>query len=154
MYSDDLYYKSKYLMEDRYELMKESIYFTLSERTCKLILKKRRTVTPSDEIDRIKDRVQECDPMTSFMHRESKGAESLEQENMTQVVFGNAVFNAIIFIKKRTSSSILKMDTVKVVGEKSGKHMRRKIGRANWRESGRGTRKGIGRESERVLRRD
>ena len=78
--SDDIYYRSKDLVEDRYDLMERINVFYSKRKDLQKDIETVKENDPSEEIERIEDKVKECDPMIGFMHPNSKGDEADMQD--------------------------------------------------------------------------
>ena len=70
--SNDIYYRSKDLVEDRYDLIERINVFYSKRKNLQRDIETEKENDQSKEIDKVK----ECDPMIGFMHPNSKGVEA------------------------------------------------------------------------------
>ena len=91
--SDDIYYRSKDLIEDRYDLMERINVFYSKRKDLQQDIEKEKDNDPSDEIVVIEAKVQQCDPMIGFMHPDSKRNAAAEKDiNRTKTTENNVNF--------------------------------------------------------------
>ena len=66
--SDNVYYRSKELVEDRYDIMDRINVFYSKKKELQVDIEKERIVDPSEELPEILDKVKECDPLTGLIY--------------------------------------------------------------------------------------
>ena len=70
--------EEKNIVEERYDIMEIINVFYSQRKDLQSDIDKEKDSDPSDEIDRIRYKVQKCDPIIGFMHPESKWDDALE----------------------------------------------------------------------------
>ena len=78
--SDNIYYRSKDLAEEMYDLRERINVFFSKRKDHQKDIEKEKENNQSDDIEKIKDKVQECDPLIGFMQLDSKLVETVEQD--------------------------------------------------------------------------
>lgn len=78
--SDSVYYKSKDLTEERYDLMERINVFYSKRKDLQYEIKREKEDDPSEELIRIEEQVQECDPYIGFLHPDKKEAAPAEKD--------------------------------------------------------------------------
>ena len=88
--SDNLYYRSKELVEDRYNLMEQMNVFYSKRSNLQYDIAKEIEEDSSEEVFRLNDKVKECDPLIGFMHPDEKVGKKMQPNDNGNISQGNA----------------------------------------------------------------
>ena len=111
--SDNIYYRSKDLTDDRYDLMERLNVFYSKKKKLENDIKNEKEIDPSEEVDRIFEEVQECDPLNGLIHPNIKDDERNERKNCANFILkvsANMECHAPITIQVLTARITLKTE--------------------------------------------
>ena len=85
--SDNVYFRSKELVEDRYDIMDRINKFYSRKKELQNDIERETENDPSEEVHEIWDKVEECDPLTGIKHLAVKADERYNNKNKPMCMY-------------------------------------------------------------------